>query len=251
MKEIKIKTVTIGTGLPKICVPIVETSTDAIMKKITNFNRPDIDLIEWRMDYMEQATDISAMIETARLIQQALPEKPLLATFRTKQEGGEQSLPLADYLNLNLELAKSGYTDIIDLEFFCTEDSKKLSSVIEEIKDTHTTVLLSNHDFQKTPSKEEILQRLNGMQEIGGDIAKIAVMPNTTTDVLTLLSATCEMANKASVPIVTMSMGKLGVISRISGSTFGSAITFGALGQTSAPGQLAVEELSTILHCLG
>ena len=250
MKEIKVKNITIGSGLPKICVPIVETSSNAIKQKLSDFNRPDIDLIEWRMDYMENVHDVSAMLETAKFIQNTLPEKPLLATFRTKREGGEQELSLKDYFNLNLALAQSGYVNLVDLELLCTKDTEKLSSIIQALKENDTVVLLSNHDFQKTPKKEEIIQRLNNMQKMGADITKIAVMPTNAEDVLTLLHATYEVHTSASVPIVTMSMGKLGAVSRISGSTFGSAITFGALGQTSAPGQLAVKDLSMILHSL-
>jgi len=76
-------------------------------------------------------------------------------------------------------------------------------------------------------------------------------MPESAEDVLTLLSATNEMFKKyADRPIVTMSMGPLGVISRMSGEIFGSSMTFGAVGQVSAPGQIPVEQLATALDIL-
>ncbi|NLL81887.1 MAG: type I 3-dehydroquinate dehydratase, partial [Tissierellia bacterium] len=105
--------------------------------------------------------------------------------------------------------------------------------------------------FFKTPEKDEIVSRLRKMQNMGADIPKIAVMPQSTEDVLTLLAATNEMHTKyADRPIITMSMGPLGVISRLSGELLGSSMTFGALGALSAPGQIPVDELITTLEIL-
>ena len=85
-------------------------------------------------------------------------------------------------------------------------------------------MIASNHDFRKTPPKAELISRMRKMQELGADISKIAVMPQSTEDVLTLLSATEEMRR-----------------------CYGSALTFGAAGKVSAPGQIDVEELRTVL----
>ena len=88
------------------------------------------------------------------------------------------------------------------------------------------------------------------MQDMGADIPKIAVMPKSESDVITLLDATQEMHTKyADGPIITMSMGK-GVISRMCGEFFGSSMTFGAVGQVSAPGQTPVDQLSDVLAVL-
>ena len=76
-------------------------------------------------------------------------------------------------------------------------------------------------------------------------------MPQTTADVITLLDATQEMYHKhADRPLITMSMGSLGVVSRVSGATFGSSATFGAAKKASAPGQVSVDELRSILEVL-
>ena len=89
------------------------------------------------------------------------------------------------------------------------------------------------------------------MQELGADIPKIAVMPGSSADVLTLIAATQEMAAQyADRPIITMSMSGTGLISRLCGEVFGSACTFGAVGRTSAPGQIGVEELDTVLKLI-
>ena len=88
------------------------------------------------------------------------------------------------------------------------------------------------------------------MEEAGADIAKIAVMPESTEDVLTLLSATCKAKKELTCPVITMSMAGTGVISRLGGEVFGSSMTFGAAKKASAPGQLGVTDLSTVLDLL-
>ena len=89
------------------------------------------------------------------------------------------------------------------------------------------------------------------MQDLDADIPKIAVMPQNKKDVLTLLSATEEMVSEyADRPIITMSMAGTGLISRLCGEVFGSALTFGAVGKVSAPGQMGIEDLTTVLGLL-
>lgn len=251
MQNVTIKNLTIGLGLPKICVPIVATTREEILKCLENYKRKEIDLLEWRIDFMSNIHDVPALISIAKEITTAIPDKPLLVTFRSKKEGGKQELPLSEYLALNQAFAKQQAADLLDIELFCDKDPRHLASLVSEIKATGSKVIFSNHDFEKTPSKSTIVERLRTMQELGGDIAKIAVMPTCAEDVLTLLSATIEMKKEyATIPVVTMSMGQLGAISRICGSTFGSAITFGALEQASAPGQIPVDKLYDTLHTL-
>jgi 3-dehydroquinate dehydratase-1 len=128
---------------------------------------------------------------------------------------------------------------------------KLVAQTITAAHEKGIKVILCNHDFDKTPSKQEILSRLQQMQLKGADICKIAVMPRNSEDVLTLLEATREMyENYADRPLITMSMGTLGMISRISGQVFGSAATFGSAGTASAPGQISVSELRKLLNTL-
>nr|WP_296832002.1 type I 3-dehydroquinate dehydratase [uncultured Marvinbryantia sp.] len=175
-----------------------------------------------------------------------LGDTPLLVTFRTKREGGEQEISPEAYAQMYRVVLESGMADAIDVELFF--DRETAVSLIEAAHASGQKVILSNHDFQKTPPKEELVRRLKSMQELGGDIAKIAVMPQSSADVLILLEATEEAHRKLSVPVVTMSMGAVGVVSRLLGETFGSALTFGMAGQASAPGQVPVEDLRSILQ---
>lgn len=249
MNTLTVKNISFGTGIPKICVPIIATTKEELIHQLPDFNRNDIDCLEWRVDFMKDLSDFSNFIEIAKIIQTTLPNKPLLFTFRTKQEGGEQSLPLEAYFDLNLTLAKSGYIDMVDLELFASteEEIAKQTSLLQ----SHgVTVVMSNHDFNQTPDEEIIINRLKKMETLGANIAKIAVMPNNSKDVLSLLSATNQAKDLLHIPLVSMSMGKLGGISRISGECFGSCITFGSLNTASAPGQFPVAQLKETLVLL-
>src|SRR5699024_12226292 len=108
----------------------------------------------------------------------------------------------------------------------------------------------SNHDFRATPPVEEIVGRLEAMQVAGADVAKIAVMPQSAADVVTLIDATQRRHRESAIPLITMSMGTLGALTRIGGGTFGSAATFATLGAAPAPGQLPAAGVRAALDLL-
>ena len=249
MQTVKIRNLEIGAGAPKVIVPIVGKTREEILAKAAELKGTALDMVEWRADFCECAPESAKLLEIAEALRAALGETPLLFTFRTSREGGEKTLALADYTELNRQIAQSGLVDAVDVEIFAGEEVAVQN--IAAIHAAGAVVIGSNHDFAATPPKEEILCRLRKMQELGADIAKIAVMPHSPADVITLLDATQEMAEKYAVrPIVAMSMGPLGVISRLGGEVFGSAMTFGAVGQVSAPGQIPAEQLQTVLKVL-
>ena len=98
-------------------------------------------------------------------------------------------------------------------------------------------MIASHHDFDATPDDRILRMLMEQMQQGGADVAKLAVMPQSADDVVRLLKLTNDMKQKyPTLPVVTMSMGALGVVSRMAGEIFGSCITFGAVGETSAPG---------------
>ncbi len=249
MKTVKVKGINIGEGTPKIIVPIVGKTRNEIIEKAKSFSNMKIDIVEWRVDFFNNVFDISDTLATLKELRKELNNTPILFTFRTKNEGGEKEISVEAYTELNKVIAESGDVDLIDVEIFMGDDV--VNKNIENIHKEGIFVVGSNHDFFKTPDKSDIVSRLCKMQDMGADIAKIAVMPTSTADVITLLSATNEMYCKyADRPIVTMSMGSTGIISRLSGEVFGSAMTFGSVGQVSAPGQIPVEELAMTLNIL-
>ena len=249
MNTVWLRKVEIGTGKPKVIVPVVAATTEEILEKACQLRDVALDVVEWRVDFFEAADDVAAVLDTLAKLRDAMGEIPILVTFRTKKEGGEREISMEAYTALNKAVAQSGLADAVDVEVFSGD-----AVVRENISNIHgagVVVVGSNHEFGFTPPKEELVARLCKQQEMGCDILKIAVMPNSKQDVLTLLSATEEMyRNHARQPLVTMSMGAQGVLSRLCGEVFGSSMTFGAVGQTSAPGQIPMERLNSMLEML-
>lgn len=246
---VTVKNITLGEGMPKICVPLVGTTLAGLRGEAEALKELAPDVVEWRCDYFAEVDNLTAVQAALEVIHGVLPELPLIFTFRSAKEGGEREIPTEYYIRLNEAAAASGLVDIIDVELFNEEaDVRRL---VAAAHGHGVFVILSNHDFHGTPSGEEIVSRLRRAQELGGDLPKIAVMPQHAGDVLTLLAATHQMREQyADRPIITMSMNGEGVISRLAGEIFGSALTFGAARKPSAPGQVAVAELRRVLTLL-
>ena len=225
MNTVKIRDIEIGAGAPKIIVPIVGITKEDIIEEAKTFDSIPVDVVEWRADWFEGVFDF------------------------TSKEGGEKAIEPDAYAELNIKAAQTGYVDLIDVEIFTGDEIVK--KIIDGAHAAGVKVIASNHDFFKTPAKADIIYRLRKMQDMNADIPKIAVMPQNKKDVLTLLAATEEMAtNYADRPIITMSMAGTGVISRLCGEVFGSSMTFGAAKKASAPGQMGVNDLNTVLGLL-
>ena len=251
MNTIKVRDIEIGAGAPKIIVPIVGVTKEDILNEAKTFDSIPVDVVEWRVDWFEHVFEFDKVEDVLKELRTVLGNIPLLLTFRTKKEGGEKAIDTKDYKELNLRAAKTGYVDFIDVEIFTGDDVVR--EIIDGAHAAGVRVIASNHDFFKTPAKSDIIYRLRKMQDMGADIPKIAVMPQSKRDVLTLLCATEEMVTDyADRPIITMSMAGTGVISRLCGEVFGSSMTFGAAKKASAPGQMDVNDLNTVLdllHC--
>lgn len=249
MEPVKVRNVIIGKGRPKICVPIVAITEADILRDAESFHHLAIDIVEWRADWYENVSHVSEVLKTTKKLRDILGDIPLLFTFRTAKEGGEKTLGSEEYIALNRAIIESDDVDLLDIELFTGDEA--VASIIEHAHRHQVKVIVSSHDFRKTPSRETILGRLKKMQELGADIPKIAVMPQTKDDVLALLSATLEMSEHyAKCPIITMSMSGKGVVSRMAGETFGSAVTYGSASGQSAPGQVPVDDLAKVLDVI-
>ncbi len=246
---VTVRNVTLGEGIPKICVPLVSAAASELVAEAKALNELVPDLVEWRSDLFAEVENLAAVQETLAEISSVLPDIPLIFTFRSAREGGGREISEEYYIRLNQAAAESGHVDIIDVELFNKENVVR--ELIDAAHACGVFVIVSNHDFNGTPSVEEIVSRLRQAQALGGDLPKIAVMPQHAGDVLTLLAATNTMREQyADRPIITMSMAGEGVISRLAGEIFGSALTFGAAHKPSAPGQVAVAELRRVLELL-
>lgn len=249
MKQpVAVRNILIGEGIPKICVPIVEKDLETILTAARNLKSSLPDLVEWRCDHFDQAEDPDAAVRVLKALHEVLGDIPVLFTFRTEKEGGAKSISADAYKQLNCRVAESGLADLIDVEIFTGDDTVR--AILDAAHRARTPVVASNHHFHETPDQETILSILTKMDQMGADILKIAVMPQSRKDVLTLLSTTEEMDRRTTKPLITMSMGPVGMISRLCGEVFGSALTFGAVGKASAPGQIGADDLAGVLKLI-
>lgn len=248
-KYVEVNGLRIGEGQPKICIPVVAENIEEIKKQASRIMLAPADLVEWRVDYLRRADDIPSVLVALDKLKEQLEEKPILFTFRTKAEGGDRELSKKQYAALCEAAILSGKIQLIDLEYMLGEAF--LAPLMQLASEKQVRVILSNHDFEKTPSMEEIVSRLKGMKAMGADIAKIAVMPQNPADVLTLLGACEHMRQEEEpVPVIAISMGPLGVISRMAGEVFGSVLTFASAEKISAPGQMDADELDIALNAI-
>jgi 3-dehydroquinate dehydratase-1 len=251
---VKVRNVVIGEGLPKICVPITGRCEEDILAETRAVLDVPADIAEWRADWYEKACEgdertcgLNGTSEIAGIlgkIREILGDMPLLMTFRTAREGGEQEADADTYQKICIDAIRSGYIDLIDVELSCGE--KTAGRIIEEAGAAGVRVVASSHDFDRTPDKSEMTGRLFRMKDLRADILKLAVMPQSRSDVAALLEVAADAAERTGKPVIAISMGQLGVISRVACEAFGSSATFAAASRASAPGQIGAAELKEI-----
>ena len=248
MRVFTIKGITFGQGRPVICIPVVKKEKDEIVAKIKELAQRGVQMIEWRADAFKDVDQPQLVSEILSEVQPFLDHTVFLFTFRTKEQGGCSQLEEKKILYLNELAAKSGVIDLLDLEFF---EATKPAKEIRRFQKMGVKVIASHHDFDGTPD-ERILHMLMDQMEAGGaDIAKLAVMPNNYDDVVRMIKLMNDTRDHfPNLPIVMMSMGPMGVLTRVCGEAFGSCITFGADGELSAPGQMQIDKLENILDWL-
>jgi len=233
MKVCEIRNVKIGEGIPKICIPIVDENTEEIIETVRKIKLIGADLVEWRADFFK---DIE------------LFDIPIIFTVRTSVDGGKIDIDINDYVKINSFVLSLNLVDIIDIEL--SRGSQSVKKLIEIAKNNNVKTIVSNHR-NDTPIKDEIVEILIKMQDFNPDIIKIALTPHSNKDVLTLLSAMDDMTDiYAKIPVIAISMTNMGVISRICQEMFCSSITFASLEKSSAPGQIQVSEMKTVLSIM-
>ena len=230
----------------KTIVPITaKTKEQAIAQVKVIAANQDADLAEFRIDLLEFAADSKQVIALGHELKKVLGTKPMIATIRTHNEGGKLTISDADYGKTYQAYLKQSFMDMLDVEMF--RDQQVVKNTVKLAHDKKVLIVMSNHDFKQTPSEDEIVKRLLKQDELGADILKIAVMPQSKQDVFTLMNATLKVSQQSKKPLLTMSMGKLGTISRIATANMGGSFSFGMIGEASAPGQIDVTQLKQFL----
>ena len=241
-----VKNLNIGELPVKTIVPITaKTKQQALEQAKIIAENPNADMAEFRIDLLDFASDTKAVIKLGKELNQILKNKPLIATIRTANEGGQLKISDADYESTYTEYLKQPFMQLLDIEMF--RDQARVEKLTQRAHQKNVLVIMSNHDFDKTPTQQDIEQRLLKQDQMGADILKIAVMPKSKQDVLTLMNATLNVSQKSKKPLLTMSMGRLGTISRIATANMGGSMSFGMIGEASAPGQIDVAQLKQFL----
>lgn len=234
---------------PLICTPLVGSDEAAIDRELAVIAPKKPDLIEWRVDFFSGIADVDRVVELSRAIKEKTGGVPVIFTRRSIREGGNP-IPLDEdrVFELYAAVCRSGGMDLFDYELSVEE--RYFQQAVALARETGTALIASFHDFQETPGADVLVAKFVAMEKAGADIAKIAVMPRELKDVLTLLEATLAARNTISLPIISMSMGAYGSLSRLFGWVFGSSVSFAVGEKSSAPGQVPIEQLNTVVDIL-
>ncbi|HEV3867667.1 3-dehydroquinate dehydratase, (3-dehydroquinase) (type I DHQase) [Streptococcus pneumoniae] len=198
----------------------------------------DADIIEWRADYLPK----EAILQVAPVIFEKFAGRELVFTLRTRSEGGEIDLSPEEYIHLIKEVAQFYQPDYIDFEYYSYKD------VFEEMLD-FPNLVLSYHNFQETP--ENMMEILSELTILNPKLVKVAVMAHTEQDVLDLMNYTRGFKTlNPEQEYVTISMGKVGKVSRITADVTGSSWSFASLDEVSAPGQISLASMKKIREIL-
>ncbi len=250
---VNIGTILLGDKVPKICTSVSAGSLETLVEEfrgvrdiIRAHEGQFVDVIEIRMDACGKEMNHQNIIEALKKCKEISDGIPIIFTYRSKSEGGAGQLKTEEYRELLLEVSDSGTVDAVDVEIFSAGDN--IQQFITCIKANSVPVIGSYHNVKATPGEQELRVILKSMEESGADIIKIAAMAANESDVNRMIKASQAYTNKVkSKPLMSISMGEKGKITRTNCSETGSCMTFGYLRKPSAPGQSPVEELVHLL----
>ncbi|CAL9210643.1 unnamed protein product [Musa hybrid cultivar] len=221
-----------GRGMTLLCVPLVAKTVEQMMADMAAAKASGADLVELRVDHL------SAFLP-GRDLPLLLRDRPLpaLVTYRPKWEGGEYEGDDKQRLEALLLAMELG-ADYVDVELKVAEDLVRL---IDGKKPENFKLIVSSHNYQKTPSSEELGSLVAAIQASGADIVKIATTAVSVVDVTRMF----QVLVHCQVPMIGLVMGERGLLSRVLCPKYGGYLTFGTLGEgkASAPGQPTVSQL--------
>ena len=229
--------------------PLVGADEAAVLRELAVILPKRPDLLEWRVDFFTAIADTGRVVALAQAIREQAGDIPLLFTRRSTREGG-QPIPLDEdaVLALYTAVCRSGAVALCDYELSAGE--AHFAQAVALARETGVCLVASFHNFHETPPAEALVAKFAAMEKAGADVVKIAVMPQSPRDVLTLLGATLTARETLSAPVISMAMGGYGAVSRLCGWVFGSSVSFAVGEQSSAPGQVPVEDVNRVVDVL-
>jgi 3-dehydroquinate dehydratase-1 len=246
-RPIVLKDRTVGADRePLACTPLVGRDEAAVRRELDAVLAKGPDLIEWRVDFFAAIADTGRVVALGREIRAAAGVIPIIFTRRSTREGGTPvALDEDGVFALYDAVARSGSIDLLDVEL--SSEPRHWQQSLALARETGVRMIGSYHNFQATPSKAELVAKFAAMAAGGADVAKVAVMPQHLRDVLTLLDATLEARETLAVPLISMSMGGYGALSRLFGFMYGSTVSFAVGDKPSAPGQVPIADLHSVV----
>jgi len=217
----------------KTCVSIAEKTPDKI-KKTLKIALKKSDYVEIRFDFLK----IEQIPEAIKIIKKDLSK--IVCTLRPKTEGGKFAGNEKERIAI-LKLIAEYNPFLLDVEF---NTLKKNSSLVKYLKSTKTKLLVSWHDFKKTPSSAELKKKMKQMSKFSSNV-KIVCTAKSTDDSNRMLEL---YSKKGKISLISFAMGDFGRISRILCLYLGSPYTYVSLGKAIAPGQFSVDEVKKITN---
>ena len=208
-------------------------------------NAAAIDIIELRIDQRETFVQEALEALTAAL-HEAHQTAKILVTYRTSSQGGKGEKSETAYYELVEALIKLSGIDMIDIEWE-KQNKLRIEQLVKKAQASDIEVVLSQHDFNQTPPLENLKFTYFKMSKTGADYIKLAVMPNAAEDVTHLLDALYISSESVGAKVIGISMSQLGLVSRTAQGVFGGTVSYGALGEAQAPGQIHVSKLKELL----
>ncbi len=248
MQMLKIREQTIGDGHLLLCAPMVAKNQSQLLEEAQKIQESTVDMVEWRLDQFEERITKKQLEELLVMLRTTLKEKLLLVTIRTKKEGGAFDADMTTYVERYSWVLQTQLADLIDVEYQVGHSIYE--TLIDIAHANGCKVIISAHDFMRTPSVSSMCEQLTKMAESKADIIKLAVMPKEPADVAALLQASAIVSSCSMKPLITMSMGSMGAISRLIGKLFGSCVSFVNVCGSSAPGQIDLIDATELLGCL-
>jgi 3-dehydroquinate dehydratase-1 len=217
----------------KTCISIAET-TPKKLKHTLKIALRKSDYVEIRFDFLK-AEQIPQVLENVKK-----DLKKIVCTLRPKTEGGQFNGNERERISI-LKLIAEYNPFLLDVEF---NIMKKEKSLVKYLKMTKTNLLISGHDFKKTPNLTELKKKLNQMSKYSSNV-KIVTTAKTTDDSTRVL----QLYNKkGKTNLIAFAMGDSGRISRILSLYLGSPYAYVSLGKPIAPGQFSVDEVKKIIN---
>jgi len=217
----------------KTCVSIAE-KTPYKIKKTLKIALKKSDYVEVRFDFLKS----EQIPEAIKIIKKEL--KQIVCTLRPKTEGGKFVGTEKERIAI-LKLIAEYNPFLLDVEF---NTLKRNASLVKYLKSTKTNLLVSWHDFKKTPSSAELKKKIKQMSKFSSNV-KIVCTAKSTDDSNRMLEL---YSKKGKYNLISFAMGDLGRISRILCLYLGSPYTYVSLGKAIAPGQFSVDEVKKITN---